>query len=164
MRIYHNTVVMEEKARTADMVLAGAVKPDHPRYFFNNILLHLGGLPALTVIDSALGHQDGNLYWGPPLGKVSAGTLFDRYRSSEAFKASKGVYAPGFESHSLAADPLFSSTEAGQSDYSLRTGSPAIDAGAKLPVEWPDPLREQDRGAPDIGFLPAGAKMFSVGP
>ena len=112
MKIYHNTVVVEEKARTSDMVLAGAAHVDRPRYFFNNILLHTGGLPALSVIDPKLGHQDGNVYWGPPLGKVSAGTFFDKYRASEAFKLSKEVYADGFESHSLAADPLLASTAA----------------------------------------------------
>jgi hypothetical protein len=126
--------------------------------------VHLGGLPALSVIDPKLGHQDGNLYWGPPLGKVSASTFFDKYRASEPFKLSKEVYAAGFESHSLAADPLLTSTAASNSDYSLRAGSPAIDAGAKLPAEWPDPLREADSGSPDIGCLPAGAKMFKLGP
>jgi hypothetical protein len=167
MRIYHNTFVAQERARTSDMVLTGATNAERPRYVFNNILLHLGGLSALKVVDAQHGQQDGNLYWGPMSGPVSAGNFFDRYRASPLFKLSKEVYPDGFEARSLVADPLFaalSQTPGGASDYSLRSGSPAIDAGAKLPADWPDPLRDQDMGAADIGCLPAGMKMFDVGP
>ena len=45
----------------------------------------------------------------------------------------------------------------------MRKDSPAIDAGQPIPAEWPDPLREQDKGAPDSGALPLGMKPWGVG-
>jgi hypothetical protein len=34
----------------------------------------------------------------------------------------------------------------------------------ELPADWPDPLRKQDTGKPDLGALPFGAEPFPVGP
>ena len=31
------------------------------------------------------------------------------------------------------------------------------------PAEWPDPLRKEDRGKPDVGALPLGAAPLRVG-
>jgi hypothetical protein len=166
MKVYHNTFVAEERSRTSDMVLTAGAHAERPKYVFNNILLHRGGLPPHLALNSPFGQQDGNLYWGP-LGSHSPGSYFDRYRKSPAFQQSKEVYPDGFESHSLVADPQLAAVSedpARPSDYSLRDGSPAIDSGVKIPGDWPDPLRGHDRGAPDLGCLPLGAKMFATGP
>jgi len=49
------------------------------------------------------------------------------------------------------------------SDLRLSKGSPAIDGGVVIPVKWPDPLRKADKGKPDIGAVPFGAKAWGVG-
>lgn len=51
-----------------------------------------------------------------------------------------------------------------ETDVHLRAGSPAIDAGHPIPAEWPDPLRELDGGAPDIGAVPFGVSGTTLGP
>jgi hypothetical protein len=38
-----------------------------------------------------------------------------------------------------------------------------VNAGLPLPEAWPDPLREADRGQPDIGALPLGAEAWRIG-
>jgi hypothetical protein len=47
--------------------------------------------------------------------------------------------------------------------FQPEAGSKAIDAGEPVPVEWPDPVRDQDKGRPDIGAVPAGAKAWQMG-
>lgn len=59
----------------------------------------------------------------------------------------------------VAADPEF----AKPADFRLPAGSPAIDAGVPLPDNWPDPLADQARSAPDAGALPHGAAPLKVG-
>jgi len=64
------------------------------------------------------------------------------------------------------ADPMFADFHSDwrrANDYRLRKGSPAIDAGVPVPPEWPDPLREQDKGKPDIGAFPLGCKPWGIG-
>lgn len=41
--------------------------------------------------------------------------------------------------------------------------SPAVNAGVKIPTDWLDPLREKDRGKPDLGAVPAGVSPWTVG-
>ena len=41
--------------------------------------------------------------------------------------------------------------------------STAINAGQVLPQNWPDPLRDADRDAPDIGAVPHGLAAWVVG-
>ena len=69
------------------------------------------------------------------------------------------LYAAGSSSHSLVADPRFK----GAKDYRLQDGSPAVDAGVRIPEDWPDPLRRRDKGKPDLGALPLGVEPFAVG-
>jgi hypothetical protein len=163
MNIYHNTVVVAERGRSADLSLGSAMSPQRPRRFVNNILLHLGGLPAYTAPSAELdGQEDANLYWGPTPPKG----FFDKYRKSPAFEASKKVYPPGFGTHSLLADPLFLKAVADPAvvnDYRLSDKSPAIDAGIALPADWPDTLRAKDKGKPDLGALPLGAEAPRAG-
>jgi hypothetical protein len=166
MKIYHNTVVAAGDARSADLALAGAAHVERPRFFFNNIVVPLARLPAFKTVDPDKGQADGNLYWSSDLPAKQAQTFFTKYRASALFEQSKKVYPPGFESHSLLKDPKFVKSPTGQAmmpDYRLQAGSPAVDAGVELPAAWPDPLRQADKGGPDIGALPLGAEPPMVG-
>lgn len=157
MTIYHNTVIAAERARSADMTLLGATSPERPRRFFNNILLHLEKLPPLlSVPEINDAKAEGNLYWQPGLTPKTAAGLLKPKRAP----------AGKMESIFLAADPAFlnaSPEPAAQNDYRLQPTSPAIDAGVPLPAEWPDPLREQDKGKPDAGAFPLGAPALEAG-
>jgi hypothetical protein len=104
-----------------------------------------------------VGTSDGNLYGFAGVDAEQASTIFAKYRKSPEFAESAKSYDGGFTSRSLAADPKLNDDEVPLS------GSPAIDAGAPIPAEWLDPLRAEDRGKPDIGALPAGAKPLRVG-
>jgi hypothetical protein len=165
MNIYHNTFVMSG-SRTADMVLQGAANPQRPRRVFNNILLHLDRLPALSVLPVENGQADGNLYWSPAATSPAAEAFFNRYRSSPAFEQSKAAYPPGFTTNSLVAEPQFIRAQPdaeATNDYRLQPTSPAINAGVPIPGEWPDPLRAQDAGHPDLGAMPLGSEPFQAG-
>jgi len=48
-------------------------------------------------------------------------------------------------------------------DFGLQTDSPAVDAGTPLPADWPDPLRQLEKGKPDAGAIPLGAERLKVG-
>jgi hypothetical protein len=69
--------------------------------------------------------------------------------------------------HDRFADPKFIQFAA---DWKCRAicgfGRPArpSNAGVEIPKDWPDPLRDQDQGKPDIGALPFGAQPLQVGP
>jgi len=66
MMIYHNTFVMAEHARSADMALLGATSAERPRRLFNNILFHLNKLsPLLSAMAQHDVRVEGNLYWQP---------------------------------------------------------------------------------------------------
>jgi hypothetical protein len=162
--------------RTAEFALTGAATPERPRYFLNNILAvgyksAVGDesslaassasakprLPAVMVPAPDIGISDGNLYGFAGVDATAAVVIFDKYRKSPAFTESTKAYDGGFTSRSLAADPQLD-------DHDVpRSGSPALDAGAPIPTDWPDVLRNQDAGPPDIGALPLGAAPLRVG-
>jgi hypothetical protein len=48
-------------------------------------------------------------------------------------------------------------------DIRLTAGSPAIDRGLSLPPRWPDPCRDKDAAAPDLGALPSGSTGWRYG-
>ncbi len=157
---YQNTVVALEPSRDADMGLAGSTRAGHPRRVFNNILWHGARLPGFlppTPSDGVV--SDGNLYWTPATDNKLGSTLFDRYRKSPAFVENQKLYSPGSSTHSRFAQPF-----AHDNVIELTSGSPAIDAGVKLPQEWADPLAKHDRGAPDMGALPLGVGPTVLGP
>lgn len=152
---YHNTVLSREPARDAAMATTGASREGHPRRVLNNIFLHEARLPALSPLDAERDvAADGNLYWS--LADIGPGAkLFDRFRASPQFEASRKLLPDGSTTHSLVADPrLRSLADDGALDVGLVDGSPAIDAGVPIPDDWPDPLRDADPGAPDIGAHP----------
>jgi hypothetical protein len=71
---------------------------------------------------------------------------------------------PEFGAHDVYADPRL--THVAEHDpLDVRpTRGGVVDAGVKLPADWPDSLRADDKGKPDIGALPLGAPMLRVGP
>lgn len=164
MSIYHNTFVT--LGGKLDLGTMGHLTPGHPRAVFNNIFLNYGGIGAVRPPDHERGQSDGNLFWSPKANEKTSAAVFNRYRASKAFTDSKTVYPPGFTANSKVGDPRFlkaTPTWPTVGDYRLQKGSAASNAGVKIPAEWPDTLRKQDAGKPDIGALPLGSKPFSAG-
>ncbi len=166
MRIYHNTVVYRTPAfrQAYGCGLGGHVNTK--RSVFNNIFVELEGMPGLefTTTDDKLFEGDGNLHWSTS--QEFKGDWFAKFRSTPRFAKSKAHYPSGWASNDLYADPLFAklvSNERTPLDVSLTEKSPARDAGIAIPAEWPDSLRTKDAGKPDLGAIPAGMKMWSVG-
>jgi hypothetical protein len=146
--------------------------PDAERRVFNNLFTYLGGAKQYplaygykTVKTSNLAF-DGNLHWhADPAVKLPA-DYFKSSRTHPGSEASKGVYADGWDAHSVIGDPKFvrfSNEPAAAADLRLQSGSPAAKAGVALPAEWPDPLRPAAGVLPDIGAVPVGGEPLKVG-
>ncbi len=168
-RVYHNTFICATNQREAHMRLLTAVVNQPQRQVFNNLLIHLAGVPAYPrdLLPEKGGQADANLFWSPTLTAPQAASYFTAFRQSPVFEQSKQVYPPGFATHSLAADPRFvklNTDTAADCDYRLQADSPAINAGIVLPADWPDAERQQDAAAPDLGALPLGAPAWTGGP
>jgi hypothetical protein len=162
LNFYHNTVIAAEPCRDAAMATLGGVRAGHPRRVFNNIFLHLARLPALLPPQPEADCVfDGNWYWSPQADAAAAEKFFTKFRASPQFEASKQRYAAGSASHDRAVDPQIelAADRAGK----LSATSPAVNGGVALPVEWPDPPRERDEGAPDICAIPLGVEWRAVG-
>jgi hypothetical protein len=163
---YHNTIVSRQAGRAADFLFTTGATEDRPRRAFNNIYVHGASLGPFAAPASAFIQTDGNLYWQPDAAASLTEAFFAPYRASAAFADSKSVYPPGFDVASQFGDPRFERfafDAAADNDYRLQPGSPAIDRGVSVPSDWPDPLRESDAGAPDIGALPYGPGTLHVG-
>ena len=164
MSIYHNTFVLQSARRTGAGTL-GHLSEDHPRAVFNNIYYIFKGIGAWQPPTPATGQSDGNLLWSPANG-ASRSNVFDRFRKSAAFSESQTVYGPGFTANSVVSDPQFNNVDrdwSAQIDVRLQTGSPAVNSGVPVPVDWPDSRREFDRGRPDIGAMPLGSEPPEAG-
>ncbi|GIW93737.1 MAG: hypothetical protein KatS3mg110_1778 [Pirellulaceae bacterium] len=170
MRFYHNTIVR----RTATFRqyylfgLAAQGLRSTERDVFNNIFIQTEGTPGVVLpapSESVRLREGGNLIWGPSASHDPAENPLERFRLTPQFLASQRLYAPGWTGLDLFADPLLAAlgSESGELDARLRPGSPAIDRGVALPDDWPDPLRGQDAGLPDIGAIPAGIDLWGVG-
>jgi hypothetical protein len=85
---------------------------------------------------------------------------FAKFRASPLFAESRKRYEAGWTTHDRVADPRFVKE---LTDLRLQKTSPAIDAGQPIPSAWPDPLRDMDKGPPDIGALPHGSEPWGVG-
>ena len=161
MMVYHNTVL----SRGRFIGVGGHTSPERPRTVFNNIFVHLDRLPGVEAPLAGHGQGDGNLYWSPKADLKKAAGFFNRYRAKNLEK-SKEMYAPGSTSNSRLGDPKFvkvGETYSGEDDFRIAKGSQAVDAGVDLPEGCPDPLRETDKGKPDLGALPSGAAPLHVG-
>jgi hypothetical protein len=168
--VYHNTFLLSGDAwRGYYGFCWGSHTRGTRRRLFNNIFVQVEGLPGLNF--SAISLDDdfqagGNLLWGMKDGPRFKGDFFEDFRSSDLFRESKKRHPTGWGAGDRFADPKFVSFDPqGKQppDLCLRKGSPAIDAGVELPKDWPDTLRKQDRGKPDMGAFPLGAKPCKVG-
>jgi len=170
MRAYHNTFLRRNPAyRNYFLFGLGAVGlRDTQRDVFNNIFVQAGQIPGAVILgkEARPMREGGNLLWGIAEGPLGTADPFSRLRKSPLFQNSKKVYEPGWTTQDIVADPRFVALHKDRrepSDLRLSGGSPAIDAGLKLPPGWPDPFREVDNGKPDIGAVPSGGKPWGVG-
>lgn len=168
---YHNTIVSRVHPEYRGYYAGGWAGHTRgtTRRVFNNIFVELETAPGFSlpgaVEDDFL--ADHNLHWGMNVSPDDAQALLREFHQSPAFLARQRAHASGWAIHDIIADPRFLRLERDwreAADWRLQQGSPAVDAGAELPADWPDPLRERDAGRPDLGALPLGAEMFAVGP
>lgn len=170
-RFYHNTVLRETPVfRDYFLFGLGAQGLRHnERDVFNNIFVQTGQVPGVNfggAKEAENLREGGNLIWGTKDGPAVQGDPFAKFRASPLFAASRKRYEPGWTTHDRLADPRFVRAPADGSlsvDLRLQADSSAINAGQSLPPEWPDPLREADRGQPDVGALPLGTNPWGVG-
>jgi hypothetical protein len=168
--VYQNTFLMPTAAYRDTGYLAWA---RHSRFttrrLFNNIFLQVTGMPGMNFVSVSADDDftaDGNLLWSVMDGPDAKGDVFAKFRASPLFAASKKRQPDGLGAHDLFADPrlaAFDPAAKSPDDFRLQPGSAAVDAGVRLPAEWPDALRDADAGAPDIGALPLGAAPLRTG-
>lgn len=170
MRVYHNTFLRREPVFRDYFLfgLAAVNLRDTERDVFNNVFVQADRVPGAVILGKEAGamREGGNLVWGVTQGPLVKVDPFARLRSSPLFQDSQRVYEPGWTTNDFVADPRFVDLKADPrepADLGLSAGSPAIDRGIPLPAAWPDPLRESDKGQPDIGAVPFGVAPWSVG-
>ncbi|MDQ3621479.1 MAG: DUF1565 domain-containing protein [Verrucomicrobiota bacterium] len=171
IHFYHNTLLRHTPVfRDSFLFGLGSQGLRHTeRDVFNNIFVQTERVPGVgfvAVREAGKVREGGNLIWGMKEGPSLKSDVFAKFRASPLFKQSRSHYEPGWTTHDRVADPQFISLAPNASmptDLRLRPGSPAIDAGLPIAEQWPDPLREKDKGPPDIGALPHGAEPWGVG-
>ena len=170
MRVYHNTFLRREPVWRDYFLfgLGGRALRNTERDVFNNLFVQADRVPGAVVHGKEAGpmREGGNLLWGVNEGPTMEVDPFAKLRSSPLFQDSQRFYAPGWTTNDIVADPKFvklTETPEEPSDLRLSGGSPAIDAGLVIPAEWPDPVREADKGKPDIGAVPLGVTGWGVG-
>lgn len=171
MCFYHNTVLRHTPV-FRDYFLFGLGAQglrNSERDVFNNIFVQSERVPGVGfagIKEAGNVREGGNLLWGMKDGPNIKGDPFAKFRASPLFKDSKRHYEPGWTTHDQVADPRFvrlTANETRACDLRLEIGSPAIDAGRKLPAEWPDPILKDDKNGPDSGAIPFGSKPWGVG-
>jgi hypothetical protein len=170
MRVYHNTFLRREPVwRDYFLFGFGAVSlRNTERDVFNNLFVQADRVPGAVILGKDAGplREGGNLLWGANEGPASKADPFAKLRNSPLFKDSQRFYEPGWTTNDIVADPTFvklAGAPGEPSDLRLSEDSPAIDAGLVLSAKWPDPLRETDKGKPDIGAVPFGETGWGVG-
>lgn len=168
--VYQNTFLMPDAGFRGYGYLSWATHMQgSTRRVFNNLFVQLSAPPAVNFSSlTADGdyEADGNLMWSLTDGPNVKGDVFAKFRSSPVFESSKKRYTSGWGAHDLFADPKLVRLDIDPkqpADLRLQAGSPAIDAGIALPAEWPDSMRDADKGKPDLGALPMGVEMLRVG-
>jgi hypothetical protein len=170
MRVYHNTMLRHGPVfRDYFLFGLGNTGLRHSeRDVFNNILVQTERVPGLVILGKEVANlrEGGNLLWGMKDGPSLKADPFAKFRASALFTASRKHYEPGWTTHDRVADPKFVKLPADETqpaDLRLQEGSPAINAGQPIPRDWPDPLRDADKGGPDSGALPHGVEAWGVG-
>lgn len=168
INFYHNTVVSHGPPYRGYYASGwGGHMRGTQRRVFNNIFLQAEGLPGLNFESKIDMQADGNQHWSVQDGPGIERDFFAKFRASPVFAASKKQYDPGWTNSDQFADPKFRQlgSQGGKPlDLRLCKDNPAVDAGVKLPSDWPDPLAAQDANKPDLGALPLGAETWKVGP
>lgn len=166
MRVYHNTFLRRGPVFRDDFLfgLGATGIRGTERDVFNNLFVQADRVPGAVVLGKEAGplREGGNVLWGVKQGPKKVDP-FAKLRSSPLFEASRKFYEPGWTTNDRVADPKFVALAEDASDLRLSEGSGAIDAGLTVPEKWPDPLRESDKGKPDAGAVPFGAKGWGVG-
>jgi len=171
IHFYHNTV-LRQTPMFRDYFLFGLGAQglrNTERDVFNNIFVQMGKVPGVGfagIKQAGNLREGGNLLWGMKDGPTFAGDLFQKFRASPMFADSRQYYEPGWTTYDRMENPKFLSPPnngAHAADFRLQPDSPAVNTGLSLPSEWPDPLRTDDKDAPDIGALPLGASPWGVG-
>ncbi len=171
LRFYHNTALRHTPV-FRDYFLFGLGAQglrNTERDVFNNIFVQTERVPGVNFTGMKQAEnlrEGGNLIWGMKDGPAFKGDAFAKFRASPLFRDSTRRYESGWTTHDRLADPRFERLPADESlaaDLRLRADSPAVNAGQKLPAEWPDPLRGTDKDGPDAGVLPLGAEPWGVG-
>jgi hypothetical protein len=171
MHVYHNTLI-RQTAVFRDLYLFGLGAQglrNTERNVFNNIFVQTEKVPGVAFVGMKQAEkvrEGGNILWGLRDGPALKTDPFAKFRASPLFQESKKHYEPGWTTQDKVADPKFVKLppeESQPADLRLQPDSPAVNAGQKVPQEWPDPLREADKGEPDIGVIPVGAEGWGVG-
>ncbi len=138
------------------------------REVFNNLFVQMERTPGAGfagITEAGALREGGNILWGIQ-DAGSSREVFKKFQASKLFVESRKQYEPGWTTQDRVEDPKFVRLNAEkpmETDLRLSKGSPAIDAGLPIPPEWPDPLRAQDAGTPDIGAIPWNVAVENVG-
>jgi hypothetical protein len=169
MRIYHNTLLRRTPV-FRDYYLFGLASggpKNTERDVFNNLFVQIERVPGVVILGKEAGplREGGNLLWGVKEGPALKGDPFAKFRASALFKESRKFHEPGWTTQDRVADPRFVKLSADQDacDLRLQEESPAVNGGQLAPRDWPDPLRDADKGAPDVGAIPSGSGAWGVG-
>jgi len=171
MHVYHNTFLRQTPV-FRDYFLFGLGAQglrQNERDVFNNIFVQMDRVPGVNfggAKEAANLREGGNLVWGVAESPQLDGDPFAKFRASPLFELSRQRYEPGWTTEDRLADPRFVSLPNDWTvvaDLSLQSASPAVNAGVRLPVAWPDPLRDCDGKEPDLGAVPLGAAPWGVG-
>ncbi len=170
LTFYHNTCLIGGLNYLGAMWNTGGKSKGR---VFNNLAIYRGkyslrehGLwnrKDLTPWDLEL---DGNLHYSLASGDKVPADYLEKIRTCLWSEGNKKHYPAGFAAQSIVGNPKVKELHdhwTSTNDYRLEPGSPAKDAGVKIPKEWLDPLRDQDQGKPDIGALPMGTEQLRVG-
>lgn len=168
LRVYHNTFLRKEPVfRNNYLFGLGATGLRRTeRDVFNNIFLQMDKIPGVQFVgikEASDLREGGNLLWGMKEGPTLKADPFTKFRKSPLFVDSRKRYEPGWTTNDLIADPKFVRLDEDASDLRLRPDSPAVNKGLAIPNDWPDTLRDLDKGQPDIGAFPLGADAWGIG-
>ncbi len=167
MRVYHNTLLRRTPVfRDYFLFGLGATGlKNTERDVFNNLFVQAERVPGVVILGKEAGQlrEGGNLLWGMKDGPMLKVDAFKKFRGSALFAESRKQYEPGWTTQDRIADPKFVKLTGDDVDLRLQADSPAADSGQSLPRDWPDPLRDADKGAPDVGAMPIGSDVWGVG-